>query len=376
MEPLGGSGSIVEPQFIDRERGLESALFVSANLDLTDKLSVEAGVRLSNFLALGQGSQLVFEDGQPRNLASITDTLNFEKNEVIESFFNPEPRVSARYLLNPSLSLKAGYGRTYQYIHRLSNNTTVSPIDTWKISDSNIEPQSADQFTFGIFKNIEGNTYELSLEGFYKRSDNILDFKTGAQILLNENIVLETLQGEGESYGVEFLVRKNKGKLNGWLGYTYSRSFIKFDSQFPEEQINNGDFFPSNFDKPHDVSLVANYKFSKRFSLSTNFTYQTGRPVTVPVGSFSFDNSEFVVFSDRNSFRIPDFYRLDLGLNIEGNHKIKKFAHSFWTISVYNVLGRNNPFSVFFVTENGEVLGQQASIFNIPVPSITYNFKF
>ena len=376
LEPLGGSGSIVEPQFIDRERGLESALFVSANLDLTDKLSVEAGVRLSNFLALGQGSQLVFEDGQPRNLASITDTLNFEKNEVIESFFNPEPRVSARYLLNPSLSLKAGYGRTYQYIHRLSNNTTVSPIDTWKISDSNIEPQSADQFTFGIFKNIDGNTYELSLEGFYKRSDNILDFKTGAQILLNENIVLETLQGEGESYGVEFLVRKNKGKLNGWLGYTYSRSFIKFDSQFPEEQINNGDFFPSNFDKPHDVSLVANYKFSKRFSLSTNFTYQTGRPVTVPVGSFSFDNSEFVVFSDRNSFRIPDFYRLDLGLNIEGNHKIKKFAHSFWTISVYNVLGRNNPFSVFFVTENGEVQGQQASIFNIPVPSITYNFKF
>ncbi|MBS9463463.1 TonB-dependent receptor [Flagellimonas sp. 389] len=376
IEPLDENNSIVEPRSINRERGLESAFFVSANLDITDKLSVEAGVRLSNFLALGQGSQAVFEEGQPRNQGSIIDTLDFERNEVIESFFNPEPRISARYLLNPSLSIKGGYGRTYQYIHRLSNNTTVSPIDTWKISDSNIKPQSADQFTLGLFKNIDGNTFELSLEGFYKRSDNILDFKTGAQILLNENIVLETLQGEGESYGVEFLIRKNKGKLNGWLGYTYSRSFIKFDSEFPEEQINNGDFFPSNFDKPHDLSLVTNYKFSKRFSLSTNFTYQTGRPVTVPVGSFSFDNSEFVVFSDRNSFRIPDFYRLDIGLNIEGNHKIKKFAHSFWTISIYNVLGRNNPFSVFFVTENGEVQGQQASIFNIPVPSITYNFKF
>lgn len=376
LEPLDANNSIVEPKTIDRERGLESAFFVSANFDFTDKLSVEAGIRLSNFLALGQGRQLVFQDGQPKNQSTITNTLNFEKNEVIETYFNPEPRISARYLISPSLSIKGGYGRTVQYIHRLSNNTTVSPIDTWKISDSNIKPQSADQFTLGLFKNIDGNTFELSLEGFYKRSDNILDFKTGAQILLNENIVLETLQGEGKSYGLEFLIRKNKGKLNGWLGYTYSRSFIKFDSPFSEEQINDGGFFPSNFDKPHDLSLVTNYKFSKRFSLSTNFIYQTGRPVTVPVGSFFFDNSEFVVFSDRNSFRIPDFYRLDIGLNIEGNHKIKKFAHSFWTISIYNVLGRNNPFSVFFLTENGEVKGTQASIFNIPVPSITYNFKF
>lgn len=376
LEPFDTNNSIVRPKTIDQERGLESAFFISANLDFTDKFSVEGGIRVSNFLALGQGRQLVFQNGQPKNEATVTNTLNFEKNEVIETYFNPEPRISARYLINPSLSIKGGYGRTYQYIHRLSNNTTISPIDTWKISDSNIKPQSADQFTFGLFKNIDGNKYELSLEGFYKRSDNILDFKTGAQILLNENIVLETLQGEGKSYGLEFLIRKNKGKLNGWLGYTYSRSLIKFDSPFSEEQINGGGFFPSNFDKPHDLSLVANYKFSKRFSLSTNFIYQTGRPVTVPIGNFLFDNSEFVVFSDRNSFRIPDFYRLDIGLNIEGNHKIKKLAHSFWTISIYNVLGRNNPFSVFFLTENGEVKGTKASIFNIPVPSITYNFKF
>ena len=218
--------------------------------------------------------------------------------------------------------------------------------------------------------------YELSLEGYYKTSDNVLDFKVGAELLLNENIETEILQGEGKAYGVEFLMRKNRGKLNGWLGYTYSRSFLRFASDFREERINDGDFFPSNFDRPHDVSLVANYKLTRRFSLSTNFVYQTGRPITFPVGSFNFNNSEFVLFSDRNEFRIPDYYRLDIGLNIEGNHKIKKFAHSFWTISVYNVLGRNNPYSVFFLTEDGEVRALQSSIFAIPIPSITYNFKF
>lgn len=140
--------------------------------------------------------------------------------------------------------------------------------------------------------------------------------------------------------------------------------------------MNNGEFFPSNFDKPHDLSMVANYKFTKRFSLSANFVYQTGRPVTVPVGNFTFNDAEYAVYSDRNSYRIPDFYRLDLGFNIEGNHKLNKVGHSFWTISVYNVLGRNNPYSVFYVTENGNVEAYKSSIFSIPVPSITYNFKF
>ncbi|MEX0290395.1 MAG: TonB-dependent receptor, partial [Flavobacteriaceae bacterium] len=164
--------------------------------------------------------------------------------------------------------------------------------------------------------------------------------------------------------------------LNGWLGYTYSRSFVKLDSPFREERINGGDYFPANFDKPHDLSLVANYKFTKRFSLSTNFVYQTGRPVTFPVGSYFLNGAEYALYSDRNKFRIPDFYRLDLSFNVEGNHKIKKFAHSFWNISVYNILGRNNPYSVFFVTEGGELKAYQSSIFSIPVPTITYNFKF
>ena len=368
--------SIVTPLAIPEERALESAAFISGKLDFTEKFSVDAGFRFSVFNALGEGVQRIYEDGRPRSEATLLETQEFDKNEVIETYTGPEARLSLRYLLRPDLSIKASFNNTYQYIHRLSNNTTVSPIDTWKLSDLNIEPQQANQYSLGLYKNFKDDLYELSVEGFYKESENILDFKTGAQILLNETIEAEVLQGEGEAYGVEFLLKKTKGKLNGWLGYTYSRSFIKLDSPFPEERVNNGEFFPSNFDKPHDFSMVANYKFTKRFSLSANFVYQTGRPVTFPVGNFFFNGAETVVFSDRNRFRIPDFYRLDLGFNIEGNHKKKKLAHSFWTISIYNVLGRNNPFSVFFVTEDGEVKSLQSSIFSIPVPSITYNFKF
>ncbi len=206
--------------------------------------------------------------------------------------------------------------------------------------------------------------------------DNLLDYKVGAQLLLNETIEQDLLQGDGKSYGIEFLIRKNYGKLNGWLGYTYSRSFTRLDGDFAEEIVNDGEYFPSNYDKPHDISLVANYKLTQRFSLSTNFVYQTGRPVTVPVGNYVFNGAEYVLYSDRNEYRIPDYYRLDIGVNIEGNHKLKKLAHSFWNISIYNVLGRNNPYSVYFVTDNGEVKAYQTSIFSIPIPTITYNIKF
>ena len=198
---------------------------------------------------------------------------------------------------------------TFQYIHTLSNNTTVSPTDTWKLSDLNIKPQSANQFSLGLYKNYDGNLYEISAEGYYKTSKDIIDYKVGSELLLNETIETEVFQGEGKSYGIEFLIKKNSGRLNGWLGYTYSRSLIKFDSDFRDEQINGGDYFPANYDKPHDVSLVTNYKLSKRYSLSANFVYQTGRPVTYPIGNYVYRGEEYALYSDRNEFRIPDYYR-------------------------------------------------------------------
>ena len=258
----------------------------------------------------------------------------------------------------------------------LSSNTTISPTDTYKLSDLNIKPQKASQFSLGVFRNFDDQDLEVSLEGYYKSLDDILDYKTGANLTLNENIETELLQGEGQAYGVEFLLKKKKGNLNGYFGYTYSRTFIKLDSENPDERVNNGEYFPANYDKPHDFSLVANYKITQRYSVSFNASYQTGRPITYPVGKFEFAGEEQVVYSDRNDFRIPDYFRLDIGFNIEGNHKKMKLAHSFWNISIYNVLGRNNPYSVYFVNDNKEIKAYQTSIFSVPVPTITYNFKF
>ena len=375
IDPLNPQ-SIVTPLVIPQEFGFEGGVFISDSFTVSEKFLVDAGIRYSFYAALGESEQRIYEENMPRNEGSLLEVQEFGNNEVIETYGGPEARISARYFLMDDFSIKASFNNAYQYIHLLTNNTTATPTDTWKLSDTNIEPQESYQVSLGLYKNFNGNDYELSLESYFKRSKNILDYKVGAQLLLNETIETEVLQGDGRAYGIEFLLKKNGGKLNGWLGYTYSRSFIRLDSDFPEERVNNGDYFRSNFDKPHDLSIVANYKFTKRFSASANFVYQTGRPVTYPIGSFNFNNSEFVFYSDRNEFRIPDYYRLDLSFNYEGNHKIKKFAHSFWNFSIYNVLGRNNPYSVFFVTQDGELKAFQSSIFAIPVPTITYNFRF
>ena len=368
--------SIVIPIDIPEEKALESAIYFSDDYKITDKLLLSAGIRYSLYAFLGNTSQKIYQEGFPINEGTVIDTVNYGKNEIAQTYNGPGIRISSRYLISSDLSVKASYNNTYQFIHTLSNNTTESPTDTYKLSDLHIKPQRANQFSLGLYKNLNGNKYELSLEGYYKKSKNILDYKVGADLLLNESIETEVFQGDGKAYGIEFLARKNSGNLNGWVSYSYSRSFIKLDSEFDEETVNNGDYFPTNYDKPHDFSLVTNYKLTKRYSFSANFIYQTGRPITYPLGSYMLHGSEYVQYSNRNQYRIPDYYRLDVGINIEGNHKIKKLAHSFWNISVYNILGRNNPYSLFFVTENGEIRAYQASIFAMPIPTITYNFKF
>lgn len=362
---------------LEKERALESAIYLADSYKISEKLLLDLGLRYSYYIALGEANINSYQEGLPLSDETVTGNIHYKKNEPIKTYGGFEPRFAARYFITEDFSIKAGYDMTRQYIHLLSSNTTQSPTDTWKLSDSNVAPQTAQQISIGFFKNLKDEEYEVSLEGYYKKSKNILDYKIGAQLLLNQNIETELLQGEGKAYGVELLLKKTTGRLNGWIGYTYSRTFIKLDSKFSSEKVNNGDYFPANFDKPHDLSAILNYKFTRRYSLSTNFLYQTGRPITYPIGTYQYGNAEYTLYSDRNAYRIPDYIRLDIGINIEGNHKIKKLAHSFWNISVYNVLGRNNPYSIYFVTDqSGKVKGHKTSIFSIPVPSITYNFKF
>ena len=368
--------SLVTPIKIDNEKGLESAVFFSDKFKITEKLLLDIGARYSLYAALGESTQKIYQDGVPKTPSTVIEEKKYGNNEVINTTGGFEPRIALRYIFDESLFVKAGFDKNYQYIHLLTNNTTQSPTDTWKLSDLNVKPESGLQYSLGIFKKLDYQDIELSLEGYYKTSKNILDYKVGANLLLNKDLETELLQGDGKAYGVEFLLKKSVGRLNGWIGYTYSRTFIKLDSQFNDEKVNNGAYFPTNFDKPHDVSIVMNYKFTHRYSFSSNFVYQTGRPITYPIGKYNYNGAEYTLYSDRNKYRIPDYYRLDIGLNIEGNHKIKKLAHSFWNISIYNVLGRNNPYSIFFVTKEGEVKAYKTSIFSVPIPTITYNFKF
>ncbi|WP_029271779.1 TonB-dependent receptor plug domain-containing protein [Flavobacterium sp. KJJ] len=371
-----GSSSLVNPLKIDDEKGLESGVFFSDKFQITEKLLLDIGARYSLYAALGESTQKIYQDGVPKTPSTVVEEKTYSNNQVINTSGGFEPRIGLRYIFDDSFFIKAGFDKNYQYIHLLTNNTTQSPTDTWKLSDLNVKPESGLQYSLGLFKKLDYKDLELSVEGYYKTSKNILDYKVGANILLNKDLETELLQGDGKAYGVEFLLKKSIGRLNGWIGYTYSRTFIKLDSKFNDEKVNNGAYFPTNFDKPHDLSIVMNYKFTHRYSFSSNFVYQTGRPITYPIGKYDYNGAQFTLYSDRNKFRIPDYYRLDVGLNIEGNHKIKKLAHSFWNISVYNVLGRNNPYSIFFVTDKGEIKAYKTSIFAVPIPTITYNFKF
>ncbi|KAF2334418.1 TonB-dependent receptor [Flavobacterium daemonense] len=375
LNPKTAESTIIPIQ-IDDEKALESALYFSDNYTLNEKIQISLGLRYSTYSALGESTQQVYKENAPINDNNVIATNYYKKNEVIKTYGGFEPRIAMRYLFTDDLSIKGSYDKTYQYIHLLTNNTTQSPTDAWKLSDLNIKPQEAHQFSLGLYKNLDNDNVELSVEGYYKKSYNLLDYKVGSQLMLQENTETQLLQGEGKAYGVEFLVKKNAGKLNGWLGYTYARTFIKSDSQFLDEKVNNGHYFPTNFDKPHEVSAVLNYKFTQRYSISSNFVYQSGRPITFPVGSYIYNGMEYTLYSDRNKYRIPDYYRLDIGFNIEGNHKIKKLSHSFWNISIYNVLGRNNPYSIFFVTTDGQIKAYKTSIFSVPIPTITYNVKF
>lgn len=370
-----GTGSLVVPIDNEEEQGLESAVYVGDRIKVGSRFSVYLGLRYSMFNALGPREIYSYADGFPKEEGTIIDTT-YHGSGPYHTYHGPEYRASLRYLLGSNASVKFSYNKMRQYIHMLSNTTTISPTDTWKLSDPNIKPQIGNQYSIGLYKNFRSSAVETSVEAYYKDSRNTLDYKGGANLIANEIIETDVVPTEGMAYGIEFLIKKMKGKINGWVSYTYSRSFLRTVSDQPSETINNGEYYPSNFDKPHDFTLVGNYKFSRRFNIGLNATYSTGRPVTLPLTKYDLREAERLHYSNRNQYRIPDYFRIDLSINIEGNHKVKKIAHGSWTFAVYNLTGRRNAYSVYFVAEDGFINGYQLSIFGSPIPTVTYNFKF
>ncbi|MFC6222245.1 TonB-dependent receptor domain-containing protein [Hymenobacter artigasi] len=371
-----GDKSLVKPNVLPREQGLESALYASDRFDITTRFSLSVGLRYSLYQALGPRDVYQYAPGETRTESTLIDTLHYASGKIVATYHGPEYRLSARYTLNDRSSVKASYTRTRQYIHQLTNTASVSPTDIWKLSDGNVRPQIGDQVSVGYYRNFKSNTIEASVETYYKSLRDFVDYKSGATLVLNPHIETDIINAQGKAYGVEVFVKKLTGKVNGWVSYTYSRSLVRANAGTPADIINGGAYYPSNFDKPHDFTMVGNYRFSRRISTSLNFTYSTGRPITLPLAEYYAGNSLRVYYSDRNAYRVPDYYRVDLALNIEGSHKVKKLAHSSWTVGVYNLTGRRNPYSIYFKAVNGQIKGYQLSIFGQPIPTVTYNFKF
>ncbi|WP_187264304.1 TonB-dependent receptor [Pontibacter beigongshangensis] len=375
LQPLGPE-SLVMPDRLQDERALESALYISDRYDISPRLSVSVGLRYSMFRAMGPRQVYHYAPGTPKTEYTVLDTVQYGRGDTFANYHGPEYRLSARLGLTDNSSVKVSFNRMRQYLHMLSNTTAISPTDIWKLSDANIRPQVGDQFALGYYQNFRANTVELSVEGYTKTMRDFLDYKSAATLFMNHEIERDVVNAEGKAYGVEVMLKKLTGKLNGWVSYTYSRTLVRVNNPALSEIINNGAYYPSNFDKPHDFTMISNYRFSQRFSTSLNFTYSTGRPITLPIAKYYDGDVQRVFYSDRNQYRVPDFYRVDLAVNLEGNHKVRKLAHSSWTLAVYNLTGRKNPYSVYFRTEQGKINGYKLSIFGRPIPTITYNFRF
>jgi hypothetical protein len=368
--------SDIVPIKIPKEQGIETGLFINDEIKINDKLSVSAGLRYALFFVMGPDKVYEYQPNVSRTVESRIDSTTYPSNRIIKTYGGPEVRISSRYKLGENNSVKLSYNRIHQFLHMLTNSSAISPTDIWKMSDANIEPLLGDQVTAGYYHSLFAKMVEASVEVYYKGMQNSLDYKSGAELLLNPDLEVDILSGVGRAYGVEVLLKKKSGRLNGWISYTYARSLLKVNGAFANEKINNGKYYPADYDKPHDLDIVANYKVSRRINLTNTFSYSTGRPITYPVAKYSFQERQLIHYSNRNEYRIPDYMRWDLSLNLEGNLKKKKIAHSSWSLGIYNILGRSNTYSVFFKTTPRGVQGYHLSVINRPIFNITYNFKF
>ncbi len=372
--PLNES-SLIEPISFEPEQGLETGIFIGDNWIVSPDLEIIAGLRYNLYTYLGPKTVYNYIPGYPKEVEYITDTLVYGNNKPITTYGGLDYRVGIKYLLDENWSVKASYNRLHQYIFMLSNTIAIAPTDIWKLADQHIRPMVGDQYSLGFYTNVMGGFLELSAEGYYKQVKNLVEYKDGADLVVNEIPETEVIQGDLDAWGIEFMVRKPDGKLNGWINYTYSRAQVLVNNPSTGEQNNFGIRYPANYDKPHALNLVANYRISKRLSFSGNVVYSTGRPITYPTAIYFQDGMQITNYSLRNEYRLPDYFRVDISMNFEGNLKRKKLFHGSWSASVYNLTGRRNAYSVYFKSESGKIKGYRLSIFGVPIFSISYNFK-
>lgn len=353
------SGSINELS-IKRKYALESAVYGNHEWTMSPRLSLDYGLRLSSFTVLGPGVDYQFDaNGVP------ISTTTYRGGEIIKQYTALEPRATSRFMLTDASSVKASYARNKQYLHLLSNTTTATPFDLWHPSTRLVKPGTADQVALGYFRNFRQNTYETSVEAYYKSMRDQVDYKNGADIYLNEFVESELIFGKGRAYGLEFLARKNIGRLTGWLSYTLAKTEKKF------EAINDGAWFPARHDRTHDIEWVGQYALSPRWTAGFNWVYYTGNAVTFPSGKYVVDGHTVILYTDRNGYRMPAYHRLDLALTY--GH-----GHSNWNFSLFNAYGRRNAYVIQFrqsESDSSKLEAVRIALFRF-LPSVTYTYTF
>ncbi|WP_341226873.1 TonB-dependent receptor [uncultured Arcticibacterium sp.] len=359
------------------ENGIELGASFEDVIELNSKAKISLGLRYSHYLSMGPSAVNIYKENEPKNQISVLETIQYNKGEVAQSYGGLEPRIGFSYLLNESSSIKGGYNLARQYLQVISNTTTPIPTSRWKLSDLNIKPQVSQLASLGYFKNLSGNIYEVSIEAYYRKTNNIIDYKPGADFLLNPTPETEILQGVNSSYGTELMISKKKGEFTGWINYTYARSLNQVDEgPLLSQRVNFGQKYAANYDRPHTVNAALIINQGVHHDFSFNFTYSTGRPFTSPEGYIKYSNQVLPFYFLRNNNRLPDYHRLDFAWNIYNpNMRNRKFKGNF-AFTIYNLYARKNAYSVFFRPLGNASKPYKLTIFGAPILSLAYKFKF
>ena len=372
-----GSSQSVNYLTTPTERANELDWYLDDEINFSKDFAVSFGLRYSYFMALGASNVRKYAAGEPRDEFSVIDSVQYGKGKISKAYGGFEPRVGLRYAMNENISLKFGYNLMRQYIQVVSNTTTPIPTSRWKTSDTNIKPQISNLFTAGYYQSFKDNIYEVSLEGYYRFTNNIIDYKPGADFLLQKYPETQLVQGVNKSYGIELMMTKKKGKLKGWANYTYARTFNQIKNGAALiELVNRGDWYQANYDKPHSFNASLDITVDKHNSFGFIFAYSTGRPYTEPIGFINYQNNSYPFYDKRNNKRVPDYHRLDFAWNIYNPSMKDRRWQGHWTFSVYNLYAHKNVYSVFFKTDQAVSKSYQLQIFAAPIVTVSYNFVF